>query len=427
MTRERNSNPKSGKAYQKFPILPIRNPKSAIRNRNKPYNRRVFSNRYPYPAAKNQLTLLLERKRQEGAPILDLTLSNPTQAELEYPESLIVEALNSPKTLLYEPSPAGLPAAREAVCAYYAGRGLTVDPTEVLLTSSTSEAYAFLFKLLADPGDDFLIPQPSYPLFEFIAVAESVRTRPYPLPFGPSSSRLDADALEAAVTPGTRGILTVSPNNPTGRYTKESEWDILRRTALKHRLPLICDEVFFDYRLDAGVRPFDPLSQEEVLTFVLNGLSKTVGLPQLKLGWIAVKGPHQLKQQALETLENISDTFLSVNTPVQHAAASLLGRRGPLQEQLRRRLQENLETLREMQAGSPASALPVEGGWYAVLRLPRTRTEEQYVLTLLEEGNVLVHPGYFFDFPEEPFLVLSLLPPPRTFRAGLEEILKLKW
>jgi alanine-synthesizing transaminase len=386
----------------------------------------VFSKKYPYPTRKNRLTMLLERKRQEGAPILDLTLSNPTQAELEYPESLIVEALASPKTLLYEPSPAGLPAAREAVCAYYAERGRSVDPGEVLLTSSTSEAYAFLFKLLSDPGGELLIPQPSYPLFDFIATAESVRTRPYALPFDPPSA-LDADELQAAVRARTRAILTVSPNNPTGRYLNEADWEILKGFAFKHRLPLVCDEVFFDYRLDPQARPFDPLSQEEVLTFVLNGLSKTVGLPQLKLGWIVVKGPREFKRQALETLETISDTFLSVNTPVQHAAASLLQMRQPIQKQLQQRLEDNLKILREMTAGSPATLLPVEGGWYAVLRLPRTQTEEEYVLTLLEEANLLVHPGYFFDFPQEPFLVLSLLPPTRVFQAGLSETLKLKW
>jgi alanine-synthesizing transaminase len=391
------------------------------------YNERVFSERHPYPAKRNRLTLLLERKRQEDAPILDLTLSNPTQAELEYPESLILEALASPKTLLYEPSPAGLPAAREAVCAYYAERGLPVHSDEVLLTSSSSEAYAFLFKLLSEPGDDFLIPEPSYPLFDFIATAESVRTRPYPLPYGPWTSSLDSGQLRAALTPKTRGILTVSPNNPTGRYLKEADWESLKETALEFRLPLVCDEVFFDYRLDPQVRPFDPLSQEEVLTFILNGLSKTVALPQLKLGWIVVKGPRELKRQALERLETISDTFLSVNTPVQHAAASLLDLRRQVQPRLLHRLEDNLNALREMTAGSPTAALPVEGGWYAVLRLPRTYSEEDYVLTLLRERNVLVHPGYFFDFPEEPFLVLSLLPPPRIFRAGLGEILRLKW
>jgi len=381
----------------------------------------MFSSRLNWSAGANPLAKLLAQKRASGAAILDLTESNPTAAGFQYPQDRILAALADPRSLCYEPAPAGILPARMSVSSYYGGR---VDPGGILLTASTSEAYALLFKLLADPGDEVLIPRPSYPLFDYLAALESVRVVEYPLVHH-GGWVVDFEALARKITPRTRAIVLVNPNNPTGSYLKKSELAQLTDLCRRHHLAILSDEVFSDYALADDPRRVPSLvGQEEVLGFSLSGLSKLVGLPQLKLGWIAASGPAEARRAALERLELIADTYLSVGTPVQWAAPELLALRETMQKQILDRVRENLAFL-QSQIGpeSPWRVLQPEGGWYAVVQAPRIHSEEDWVLTLLGEDNVLVQPGFFFDFENEAFLVASLLTPAATFQEGIRRIL----
>jgi hypothetical protein len=381
----------------------------------------MFSSRLNWSAGANPLAKLLAKKRASGAAILDLTESNPTAAGFQYPQERILAALADPRSLCYEPNPAGIPTARMAVSSYYGGR---VDPGRILLTASTSEAYALLFKLLADPGDEVLIPRPSYPLFDFLAALESVRVVEYPLGYH-GEWAVDFEALARKITPRTRAIVVVNPNNPTGSYLKKSELAQLTGLCRNHSLAILSDEVFCDYALADDPRRVSSLvGQEEVLAFSLSGLSKLVGLPQLKLGWIATSGPAQARGAALERLELIADTYLSVGTPIQWAAPELLALRETMQTQILDRVRENLAFLQnQIGLESPWRVLQPEGGWYAVIQAPRIHSEEDWVLTLLGEDNVLVQPGFFFDFESEAFLVASLLTPAATFQEGIRRVL----
>jgi aspartate/methionine/tyrosine aminotransferase len=335
--------------------------------------------------------------RRNGAHLLDLTISNPTEAGIHCPPSLY-DSLSNPKSRVYDPNPLGLRDAREAVSEYYGGR---YSPDRILLTASTSEAYSYLFKLLCDPGDEVLVPRPSYPLFEFLADLECVRTVQYPMHYG-HGWFVDLDAMRALITSRTKAIVFVNPNNPTGSYLKPEEFEAMRATGL----PLIFDEVFLDYAFDTP-----PLAYPA--DFILSGLSKVSGLPQMKLGWIVVNDP-----DALSRLELIADTFLSVGTPVQHALRELLSARGDIQRQIRARTSANLAHLHSL----GLRVLHVEAGWNAILQAPRTRTEDEWVLHLLRDCGVLVQPGYFYDFESEAFLVLSLLTPEPDFAEGARRI-----
>ena len=381
----------------------------------------MFSSRLNWGIPANPLSRLLAQKRTSGAAILDLTESNPTSAGFTYPVDRILPALADPRSLCYEPAPAGILAARSAVSRYYGGK---VDAGRILLTASTSEAYALLFKLLADPGDEILVPRPSYPLFDFLAALDSVRVVEYPLVYH-AGWEIDFDALARKITPRTRAIVVVNPNNPTGSYLKKSELSELTGLCRRYALAILSDEVFSDYALAEDPRRVSSLvNLDEVLTFSLSGLSKLVGLPQLKLGWIAASGPAQARQEALERLELIADTYLSVGTPVQWAAAPLLALRESMQGQILQRVRENFAYLgSQIGRDSPWRVLEPEGGWYAVIQAPRIHTEEDWVLTLLDEDHVLVQPGFFFDFESEAFLVASLLTPPEIFQEGIRRIL----
>jgi alanine-synthesizing transaminase len=381
----------------------------------------VFSSRLKWGQRPNPLSVLLEEKRRSGAPVLDLTESNPTRAGFEYPESEIMEALADPSALRYEPTPRGLLPAREAVSRYYAERGVEIPGSRILITASTSEAYAYLFKLLGDPGDEVLAPQPSYPLFEFLAGLESVTIRPYPLRYD-GVWHVDFDVLERAVTPRTRAVVVVNPNNPTGSFLKREEAERLDRFSARHGLAILSDEVFSDYGFGEDAARVSTLAgSRDALTFSMSGLSKIAGLPQMKLGWIAVSGPGHAV--AMERLEWIADTFLSVATPVQAALPQLLEVSHTVRTQIRRRAAANLSWLSDRTAGSSANVLGTEGGWYAVLQIPRTRSEEDWVIAMLRECDVLVQPGFFYDFESEAFLVLSLLTEPATFAEGVRRIL----
>ena len=385
----------------------------------------MFSSRTPEDLTPNRLAEALKAARSHGRTILDLTESNPTRAGFEYPSDLL-RLLADCRGLRYAPAPFGSPEARAAVARDYARRGFPVTPDRVALTASTSEAYGCLFKLLTDVGDEVLVPRPSYPLFDHLASLDHVRVRPYDLDPG-AGWRIDFDSLRAAVTPRARAILVVSPNNPTGSFVKPDEIQRLAEVAAVHDLALVADEVFADYELTGGARMAAGRVMErgDVLTFSLGGLSKSVGLPQVKLAWIAVAGPHRLVDAALERLEIICDTYLSVSTPVQIAAAELLERGAIVREQIARRVSANYERLREKAASTPACrVLESEGGWSAVLQVPSLESEEALVVNLLQDDGVLAHPGYFFDFPRESYLVVSLLVAEAQFAEGTDRILK---
>lgn len=383
----------------------------------------MFSSRLRWDLRPNKLSALLEAKRRAGAAILDLTESNPTRAGLSYPAGAILEALADRRSLVYEPHPAGSAEARSAVAGYYRARGRDIAPERILVTAGTSESYAYLFKLLADPGDEVLAPRPSYPLFEFLAGLESVRIVQYPLVYHGSWS-VDLEALERGISARTRAVVVVNPNNPTGSFLKKHELARLSEICAERQLPIISDEVFADYAFRPDPERVETLAVSGgALTFSLSGLSKVSGLPQMKLGWIAAGGPGA--GEALEKLELIADTYLTAGTPVQHALPRLLEEGKTVQEQIARRVCGNLDALWAAVAGSACQVLDAEGGWYAILRVPRTRSEEEWVLELLDKENVLAQPGFFYDFDSEAFLVLSLLTPPDIFRQGVSRVLAL--
>lgn len=357
----------------------------------------MFSRRLSWTQEVNELSKLLADKR----PRLDLTESNPTRAGFEYPSAEILAALANPRAMTYEPSPRGLLSAREAVARLY-----DVGTERILLTASTSEAYSYLFQLLADPGDEILCPRPSYPLFEFLAGLSNVVIKQYPLRYD-GTWHVDFDALQSASTARTRAVVVVHPNNPTGSYLTEGEIAGLETLGL----PILSDEVFGPRTL-AGER--------RALTFSMGGLSKTAGLPQMKLGWIVASGPGH--EKALNALELIADTYLSVGAPVQVALPRLLELGESVRAQIAERVAANRRHLIEALAGSPAGVLASEGGWYAVVQVPRTRSEEEWCLTLLRDREVLVQPGYFFDFESEAFLVVSLLTESAIFAEGVRRL-----
>ncbi len=385
-----------------------------------------FSSRFnQWNLETNRLSLLLEAKKRQNVKILDLTASNPTTIGLDYPAGDILRALTQPQSLQYEPHPRGLLATRQAVAEYYRRRGAPVEPEQIHLTASTSEAYAFLFKLLADAGQNILVPQPSYPLFDFLAGLEGIDLRPYRLVYQ-DEWRIDFDALADTISAQTRAIIWVNPNNPTGSFIKKNELAQLTQICAEQQLALIVDEVFSDYAFAADPNRVGSLvNVSEVLTFAMSGLSKILGLPQMKLGWIVVNGPEKLRQPAQEYLELIADTYLSVSTPIQHAAPHWLKLAAPLQEQIQRRVLGNLLFLQTQVDAHPACRLlRAEGGWYAILQNEAFIPEEDLILALLEKDNVLVHPGYFFDFIVEGFLIVSLLPPAEIFNEGILRLLK---
>jgi alanine-synthesizing transaminase len=379
----------------------------------------VFSSRSSVDLAPNALALGLARARAAGRSLLDLTESNPTRVGILYDAETILAALAPAASLVYEPAPFGLTSAREAVARVLSVDGPAVDTGRVVLTASTSEAYVFVFKLLCDPGDEVLVPVPSYPLFEHLARLEHVRAVPYRLAYD-GAWHVDLDSARAAATARTRAIVTVSPNNPTGSYLKTAELSALGDLGL----PIVSDEVFAGYPLrDDATRARSALDARGApLVFALGGLSKLAALPQMKLAWMVVGGDDARVSAALARLEVIADAFLSVGTPVQHAAPALLASRGPAEGAIHDRTRANLAVVRERVAGSAVSVLDVEGGWYATLRLPRTRPELDWALCLLEEDGVHVHPGHFFDFESEAYLVVSLLTPQESLRRGIDRI-----
>jgi aspartate/methionine/tyrosine aminotransferase len=383
----------------------------------------MFSSRVPVHLDPNPLARAVQELRAAGRPFIDLTVSNPTEAGFSYPEGLLA-GLSGPPAYVYAPHPLGLAAAREAVAADYARRGLTVSPSRIVLTASTSESYSFLFRLLCAPGDDVLVPRPSYPLFEFLTELDGIEGRPYRLGDEGTWS-LDVSAVASAASSRTRGVVVVAPNNPTGsRVDRDALIRLAALCAARH-LAIIGDEVFADYELEpAPAAAASVLEANEALTFSLGGLSKSVGLPQLKLGWIAVGGPPELVDEALARLEVIGDAYLSVSGPVQAAAAQLLAGGAEVRRQIAARVLLNYGTLKGLAAEYPACRLPpLAGGWSAVVQGPAVMSDDLRALDLLMNHGVLAHPGYLFDFERDGYFVVSLLPRPDDFRTGIRRLL----
>jgi len=381
----------------------------------------MFAARTGWTLEPNRFSAALERHRAAGREVLDLSESNPTRCGFAYDPSLL-SALQDPRGLAYDPHPKGLRLAREAVCDYYRQRGTEVDPGQVVLTASTSEGYSFLFRLLCNPGDEVLVPAPSYPLFEFLAALLDVKLVLYPLLYD-HGWQIDLHGLSEALTTRTGAILVVHPNNPTGSFVKPAEMDILDELCRARQLALIADEVFLDYTHDGLARP-SFAGARQALTFTLSGISKICALPQMKLAWIVVSGAPELAREALARLEVIADTYLSVGTPVQLALPEFLARREGIQKQVKERIAANLAELdRQLAQQKVVTRLDVEGGWYAVLRVPATRSDEDLAVELLEQHSVIVHPGHFYDFPGEGYLVASLITPTGVFAEGIKRLL----
>ena len=383
----------------------------------------MFSSRVPADLEPNLVGRLLARLRTVRAEIIDLTESNPTEVGLTIPDGLL-QSLSYRESYRYQPQPLGLTVARKAVVEHLATYDLTVTRDCVVLTAGTSEGYGHLFKLLCDPGDAVMVPRPSYPLFDYLTRLEGVRAVPYQLDYQ-GRWHVDVNDLQRRLTPRTRAILMVNPNNPTGSFVSADEFDFVTNLCRKYNLALIVDEVFVTYPMDTRAMRMSVLSRmPEVLTFSLGGLSKAVGLPQIKLGWITVGGPSVIVKRALSRLELICDTYLSVGTPGQIASPQLFGVGVVVADQIRTRLRANYGKLRQLVSGyQSVQLLAIDGGWYAVLQVPTTQSEEELVLVLLERDRVLAHPGYFFDFPREAFLIISLLQKPHIFELGVKKLL----
>jgi alanine-synthesizing transaminase len=382
-----------------------------------------FSTRTGWDLQPTKYAAALENLRASGINFYDLTASNPTTCGFIYDSVEILRELSQPECLHYEPDPRGLPIARAAIARYYAEAAQATIPTEnIFLTTSTSEAYSYLFRLHCDPGAEVLIAQPSYPLFEFLADLDDVGLVPYPL-FYDHGWHIDTAELIARITPQTRAIVVVHPNNPTGHFTSAQEREALQQICLQHDLVLIVDEVFLDYALAAEKTTSFAAGEHSVLTYVISGLSKVAGLPQMKAAWFAAFGPASDLKESTQRLEIIADTFLSMNAPVQHALPHILANRQSIQQQIVARVRENLAALdRHLESANSISRLEVEGGWYAVLRVPALIGGEALAIRLLEQQQVVVHPGYFYGFEGDGWIVLSLLPRKEEFAEGIRRI-----
>ena len=385
----------------------------------------MFSHRTNWRLSPNALTRAIEEARASGQKILDLTVSNPTEAGVRPDSEIVLAALANPEAMHYDPQPRGLLGARQAVCRYYreSHEVFDLDPERLLLTTSTSEAYSYVFRLLCNPGDEILVPKPSYPLFEFLADLADVKLVPYPLLYD-HGWQIDFDSLYKAATPRSRAVILVHPNNPTGSYVSAAEASGLNAFCRDHSLALIVDEVFLDYAHDGAPRGSFVMNANS-LTFTLSGVSKISAFPQMKLAWVATSGPKEKVAEAGARLEIIADTYLSLNAPVQLAASVLLDQRKQVQALLLDRLRVNLVELDCQLATQPSCArLQVEGGWYVVLRIPVLGTDEDMAIDLLRKMGVIVHPGHFYDFPNEGHLVLSLITEPADFREGVTRLLQ---
>ncbi len=380
-----------------------------------------FSGRTGWPTESNALSLCHQEKIKNGEDIIDLSESNPTRCGFDFLTPPLLKGLENPASLLYEPDPHGLLKARLAVCDYYRQKRIALTPEQVFLTSSTSEAYAFILRLLCDAQDAVLVPRPSYPLFDYLAALNDVDLFRYPLEYGAEGWRLERATFVSPSDGRPKALVVVNPNNPTGNFVCADERALLNAFCRHSGAALISDEVFLDYGWNGEGDAHSLAGNTETLTFTLSGVSKILGLPQMKLSWMVVGGPDALRAQAIQRLEVIADTYLSVNTPSQQALSAWLEMRGAAQGEIRRRLAANLQILR---GGTDKNSrlLKAQGGWYAVLRVESGHGDEELALEALRKQNVLTHPGYFFDFDEGNYLVLSLLPPTARFKEGVARL-----
>jgi alanine-synthesizing transaminase len=382
----------------------------------------MFAKRTNWNLETNRLGAAVVAHRATGKPLLDLTLSNPTECGFRYDEETILSALRNPAALKYEPNPRGLAVARTAVAQYYAERAVIVSNDDIFLTTSTSEAYSYVFRTLCNPDEELLIPAPGYPLFEFLADIQDVRLARYTLLYD-HGWQIDFHALKQAITPRTRGVIVVHPNNPTGHFCKPDEMRKLNEICASREIAIIADEVFLDFALkEKQIATF--AANSGVLTFTMSGLSKLCGLPQMKAAWLVVSGPEAWKTEALARLEVIADTYLSMSAAIQLAIPALLEQRHAFQKQVIARVNGNLCELDKQLAGQKScSRLEVVGGWNALIHVPATRSDEELPLELLATRGVYVHPGHFYDFPSEGYLVVSLILPQSDFSQGLRQLL----
>ena len=383
----------------------------------------MFSQRTNWKLSPNRFTLALGTIRASGAQLADLSVSNPTECGLQYDAPAILSAFQNSNALVYDPQPKGLLSAREEVVRYYVSdHRISLDPESIVLTTSTSEAYSFVFSLLCNAQDEVLVPKPSYPLFDFLAELQDVALIPYSLEYA-HGWLVDFQSVMRALSPRTRAILLVHPNNPTGSYLRAEEVRQLNKLCWERNLALIVDEVFLDYSF-ASASPKTFAANQDALTFTLSGLSKIAALPQMKVAWVATTGPASLVRAAIDRLEVIADTYLSLNAPTQWALPALFEQRRSLQPQLLRRIRENRANLKKLLSSPPGCEfLDADGGWYAVLHVPTQRSDEDLVIDLLEKHRVIVHPGHFYDFPKDGFLVVSLITPREIFEEGISRLL----
>jgi aspartate/methionine/tyrosine aminotransferase len=384
----------------------------------------MFSKRTDWKLTPNRFSQAQAELRATGTDVLDLSISNPTRAGLQLDQDAILQSLARPEALDYDPQPKGLLSARQAVARYYkdAHGVYNVDPESLILTTSTSEGYSYVFRLLCNPDDEILVPKPSYPLFEFLADLQDVKLTPYPLIYD-AGWQIDFPSLYQAVNHRARAVVVVHPNNPTGSYASPAETDGLNHFCKEYNLALIVDEVFLDYAMDGAPRD-SFVSNNAVLTFTLSGISKVSGLPQMKIAWLVANGPQDATRETLARLEVISDTYLSMNAPLQLATPVLLDQRKHLQPLLLDRIRHNLQELdHQLARQKTCERLRVDGGWYAILRVPALQSDEDLAIDLLRKVAVLVHPGHFYDFPKDGYLVLSLITPTDGFREGVKRVL----
>ena len=382
----------------------------------------MFSRRTSWSNHPNKLSTAFEQRLRAGLPVIDLTLSNPTQAKIDYPVTELLASLQNTRVLSYQPDPRGLLTARQAVCDYYAGKNAVLDPSDIFLTASTSESYSTLMKLLCEVGDTILVPSPSYPLFEYLAQINDVGLRNYSLAYD-GRWHIEIASVKSAITPNTRAIVIINPHNPTGEFLQADEYAEIVRIATDHNCALIVDEVFIDYKFDRAGFSQTTAAAADLLTFTLNGLSKLAGLPQMKLGWIAVSGPEKLTTEAMSRLEIVSDTFLSVNTPVQVALSEFLKLGKEISTSILTRVKINYKHLQDsIREGSPCGVLNCDGGWNAIIQLPRTKSDEEWAMELLDKRGIFVYPGYFFDLRESGLIVVSLLQREEIFLRAITEI-----
>ncbi len=402
----------------------------------------MFADRTNWNLTPNRLSEALAQHLSAGKRIFDLSASNPTEGGFEYNGETILHALCDETALTYVPDPKGLLRARQAVAEYYAGRGDEVSVENIILTTSTSEAYSFVFRTLCNPGDELLVPAPSYPLFGFLADIHDLRLVQYQLLYD-YGWQIDFHAVEQAITPRTRGVIVVNPNNPTGHFVKPEDLATLNEICSTRGMAVVADEVFLDFaygessarrevaknsrpRGTATRKPASLAVNTGALTFTMSGLSKISGLPQMKAAWLVTSGPEELKTKALERLEVIADTYLSMNAPVQLALPELLQQRHGFQKQVMTRVRRNVAELdRQLTQKKSCSRLEIEGGWYAVLRVPATRSDDDLAVELLTTKGIYVHPGHFYDFPNAGYLIVSLIMQEREFTEGIRLLLSM--